>query len=124
MAMALVLDRGTHLTLLAPDLALPVPQSAEERLEQAKKVQELLAALKPGSAGPPPGAPQPPPSSYGYPPASSSGMPPMPSSGGYAPSQSGAGYPPYSASSAYQPSASYQPSSSSGGDMQNLLALL
>ncbi|KAG8910280.1 hypothetical protein FRC01_006415 [Tulasnella sp. 417] len=109
-----------------PPGAGPPGQSAEERLEQAKKVQELLAALKPGSAGPPPGAVQPPAPSYGYPPAPGSGLPPMPSSGGYAPSASTSGYPPYSASSAYQPSSSYQPPppSSGGGDMQNLLALL
>lgn len=93
-------------------------------------MQELLAALKPGSSGGPPPGGQPPPSSYGYPPSSGSGLPPMPSSGGYGPpGGSAGGYPPYSAgpsSSAYQPSSSYQPTSSSsgGGDMQNLLALL
>ncbi|KAJ1302739.1 hypothetical protein OPQ81_003051 [Rhizoctonia solani] len=78
-----------------------VAPPGDDRLEQAKKVQQLLAALKqsqPAAAPTPP--PQvapptsnaPPPNPYSYPPPPPSAMPPFPPTGYPAPPP---GYPPY-----------------------------
>ncbi|GAB1526035.1 hypothetical protein RhiTH_009201 [Rhizoctonia solani] len=86
----------------APVQLLHLRQPTDDRLEQAKKVQQLLAALKQSQpAGAPTPPPQvappannpPPPNPYAYPPSLiPSSMPPFPPTGYSAPPP---GYPPY-----------------------------
>ncbi|KAG6846084.1 hypothetical protein H0H87_006448 [Tephrocybe sp. NHM501043] len=120
--------------------APPAPSAptgpSDDRLEQARKVQQLLAALKqpvdpgvppapaPGlpPTGPMPGMPPPPPpgpgSYYGQPPPNPSAMPPYPPYGGTPP-------PPPSQSSSTPPvPATSAPAASLSGLPPNILAIL
>ncbi|GLB35752.1 putative RNA recognition motif containing protein [Lyophyllum shimeji] len=78
----------------APPPAPPAaPAQPDDRLEQARKVQQLLAALKQpaGGAAPPPAGPPAP----GVPPTGMPGMPPVPPPGNYYSQPPNPAMPPY-----------------------------
>ncbi|KAG8886577.1 hypothetical protein FRB98_001225 [Tulasnella sp. 332] len=124
-----------------PSAPVTAPQSLDERLEQAKRVQQILAALKPGSTSTatttppaPPSAPasqtsaQAPGAYYG----ASASQASYPSPNQYQASYSAQGLPPNPMSTYPPPVASYPPASQAQGapastqnaSVQNLLALL
>ncbi|KAG8969728.1 hypothetical protein FRC03_001073 [Tulasnella sp. 419] len=132
-------NEGNSYNYIPPSAAAPSP---DDRLEQAKKVQQLLAALKPGTSAASAPAPAPAPATSSLPPIPAqqhtsqpyygvpSGHPPFPPTGGAQPpfsfNQPPSSLPPapYGANAPPPPAALGNAGAPSAAGVQSLLALL